>query len=86
LAGLETSIGDPWKPPAEGSRPHSAGKDMLAECAQLSLEDEEFEHMIPIYTAAAISDDRKDGINPKSYQAATESPLANKWDTVMKQE
>ena len=39
--------------------------------------------MIPIYTAAAISDEHEDGIDdPKSYKAATESSLADKWDTV----
>jgi hypothetical protein len=58
----------------------------VAESAQLSLEDEEFEDMIHIYAAAAISDDHGDGIdNPKSYKAATESPLANNWDMVMKE-
>jgi len=41
--------------------------------------------MIPIYAAGVISDDHEDGIEePKSYKAATESPLAEKWDTVMK--
>jgi len=87
LAGLETSLGDAWKLPAEGSRQHRAGK--LAESAQVALEDEEFEDMIPIYAAAAISknDDPEDGIdNPKSYKAATDSPLADKWDTAMKDE
>jgi len=89
LAGLETSLGDAWKPPAEGSRRNRAGKDKLAEFAQLALEDEEFEDMIPIYAAAAISNnhDHEDGIDdPKSYKAATESPLAEKWDTAMKAE
>ena len=43
--------------------------------------------MIPIYAAAATSDDHEDGIeDPKSYRAATESPLAEKWDTVMTEE
>jgi len=84
LAGLETSLGDAWKPPAEGSRRNRTGK--LAESAQLALEDEELEDMIPIYAAAAISDDHEDAINPKSYKAATESPLADKWDTPMKEE
>ena len=86
LAGLETSLADAWKPPAEGSRRNCTGKDTLAESAQLALEDEEFEDMIPIYTAAAISDDHEDAIDPKSYKAATESPLAEKWDTAMKEE
>ena len=52
----------------------------------MALEDEEFEDMIPIYAAAAISDDHEDAIDPKSYKAATESPLADKWDTAMKEE
>jgi len=89
LAGFVTSLGDGWKPPAEGSRRNRAGKDTLAESAQLALEDEEFEDMILIYVAAAISDnhDHEDGIdNQKSYKAATESPLAEKWDTAMKEE
>ena len=87
LAGLETSLGEAWKPPAEGSRRNRSGKDTLAESAQLALKDEEFEDMIPIYAAAAISNDHEDGIdNPKSYKAATESPLADKWDTAMKEE
>jgi len=89
LAGLETSLGDAWKPPAKGSRRNRTGKNTLAESAQLALEDEEFEDMIPIYAAAAISDnhDHEDGIDdPKSYKAATESPLADKWDTAMKEE
>ena len=45
--------------------------------------------MIPIHAAAAIADnhDHEDGIdNPKSYKVATESPLAEKWDTAMKEE
>jgi len=65
LAGFETSLGDAWKPPAEGSRRNRAGKDTLAESAQLALEDEEFEDMIPIYAGAAISNDHdhEDGID-----------------------
>jgi hypothetical protein len=59
----------------------------LAETAQLALEDETIEDMIPIYAAAAISDDHEDGIDdPKSYKAATESLLAEKWDPAMKEE
>jgi hypothetical protein len=44
--------------------------------------------MIPIHAAAAISSnhDHKDGIDhPKSYNAATKSPLADTWDTAMKE-
>jgi len=79
------SLGDAWKPPAEGSRSNHAGR--VAESAQLALEDEPFENIIPIYAAAVISDDHEDWINdPRSYKAATESPLAEKWDTVMKGE
>jgi hypothetical protein len=55
FAGLESSLGDAWKPPAEGSHRNCGGK--LAESAQLALEDEEFKDMIRIYAAAAISDD-----------------------------
>jgi len=87
LAGLQTSLGDAWKPPAEGSLWNRTGK--LAESAQLALEDEKFEDMIRICAAAAISNnhDHEDGIDdPKSYKAATKSPLAEKWDTAMKEE
>jgi len=55
----------------------------------LALEDEEFEDMIPMYAAAAISNnhDHEDGIDdPKSYKAATESTLTEKWDTAMKED
>jgi hypothetical protein len=86
LAGLAMSLGDAWKPPAEGTRRNRAGKDTLAESAQLALEDEEFEDMIPIYPPAAITDYPEDAIDPKSYKAATESPLAEKWDMAMKAE
>jgi len=59
----------------------------MAESEQLALEDEEFEDIIPIPAGAAISDDHEDGIdNSMSYKAATESLLANKWDTAMKEE
>jgi len=54
---------------SHSSRRNRAGKDMLAESSQLALEDEEFEDMIPIYAAAAISNDydHEDGIDdPKS--------------------
>jgi hypothetical protein len=87
LASLETSLGDAWKLLAEGSRQNHAGKDMLAESAKLALEDEEFEDMIPTYAAAAISDNHEDGIDePKPYKAATESLLADKWETAKKAE
>jgi hypothetical protein len=86
LAGLETSLGDAWKPQAKGSRQNRAGTDYLAESAQFALEDEVLEDMIPIHAAAAISDDHEDAINPKSYKAATESLLADKWDTAMNDE
>jgi hypothetical protein len=86
LACLETSLGDAWKPPAEGSRRIRAGKDTLAESAQLAIEDEEFEDMIPIYAAAAIFDDHEDGIDLKSHKAAIESPLAEKCDTAINEE
>ena len=46
FAGHETSLGDAWKPQAEGSRRNRAGQ--LTESAQLALKDEEFEDMIPI--------------------------------------
>jgi len=62
---------------------------MLAESAQLALEDEKFEDMIASDAAAAISinpDNEVATDNPKSYQAATESPLTDKWDTAMKEE
>jgi hypothetical protein len=83
LSSLETSLGEAWKPPAEGSRRNRAGK--LAESAQMALEDEELEDMNPFYAAAAISYDHEDNIeNPKSYNAAAMSPLGDKWDTAMK--
>jgi hypothetical protein len=53
----------------------------------LALEDEELKDMIPIYATGSISDDHDNGINdPKSYKAATKSPLADIWDTAMKEE
>jgi len=40
--------------------------------------------VVPIYNAVAISDDHEDGIdNPKSYEAASESPLPKTWDMVI---
>jgi len=87
LAALETSLGDTRKPPAEGSHRNCAGKNQLAESAQLTLEDEEFEDIHPIYAAAPISDNQVDGIDdPSSYKAATESPLADQWDMAMKEQ
>jgi len=80
LAGIATSLGDAWKPPAEGSRRNHGGNDTLPQSTKLALEDEEFEDMIPIYAVAAISDDHEDAIDPKSFKRATESPLAEKWD------
>jgi hypothetical protein len=73
LAGLGTSLLDAWKPPADCSRPNRTGRERLAESAQLALEDEESEDMIPIYAAAANSNNHNhdDGIDdPKSYKAA----------------
>jgi hypothetical protein len=84
LAGLESSLGDAWKLPAKGSNRNGAGK--LAESAQLALEDEDFEDMIPMYAAAVISDDHEDEIDQKCYKGATQSALADKWDTAMKEE
>jgi hypothetical protein len=76
LAGLETSLGEAWKPPAEGSRRNRTA--MLPQSAQLALEDEEFEDMIPMYVLAAISNNHNhdDGIDDRmSYKPATESLL-----------
>jgi len=87
LAGLARSLGDAWKPPGGGSHRNCAGKGKLAESAQLALDDEDFEDLIPIHAPAAISDDHEDGIDdPRLYKAATESPLADKWDNAMKDE
>ena len=86
LAGLGMSLGDGGKPPAEGSHWNRAGKNMLAESEKLDLEDEEFENMIPIYAAAAISknhDDQEGIDDPNYYKGAIESPLAERWDTTM---
>jgi len=81
------SLRDAWKQLAEGSRRNCAAQDTLAESAQLALEDEEFEDMIPIYAAASISDDNEDGIDDRNcYKALTESLLAVNWDTAMNQE
>jgi len=65
LADLQTSHGEAWKPPAEGSRRNRAGK--LVESVKLVLKDKEFEDIIPIYVTAVISDDHEDGIDdPRS--------------------
>jgi hypothetical protein len=59
---------------------------MLPQSAQLALEDEEFEDMIPIYVEAAISNNHNhdDGIDDAmSYKPATESLLTEKWDTAI---
>jgi hypothetical protein len=71
------------KPPADGSPWNRAGKDTLAESAKLALEDEEFENMIPIDTAAAISVDHQQAIDTKLNKAVTKSLLADQWDTAM---
>jgi hypothetical protein len=71
------------KPPADGSPWNRAGKDTLAESAKLALEDEEFENMIPIDTAAAISVDHQEAIDTKLNKAVTKSLLADQWDTAM---
>jgi len=84
FAGLEMLLGDGWKLPAEGSHRNHAAK--LAEFAQLAFEDEVLKRMNPIYATAAISDDHEDGIDPKLSIAATQPPLADKWDMAMKQE
>jgi len=53
----------------------------------LAFEDKEFKEMIPLYTAAAISNNHEDPIDdPKSYKAATESLLTEKCDTAKKEE
>jgi hypothetical protein len=55
---------------------------MLAECAQLALEDEEIVDNICIFTATAISYSHEDGIdNPKNPKTGTESPLTDTCDT-----
>jgi len=81
------SHGEAWKPPAEGSDWNRNGK--LARSVQLAVEDEEFEDMITMYAAAAISNnyDHEDGIDdPKSYEEVTESPLDEKCDAAPKEE
>jgi hypothetical protein len=85
LVGIETLLGEAWKPLPEGSRLNPAGK--LSQSAQFALEDEEFEDMRPMCAAATIitNHDHEDGIdNPNSYTVVTQSPLAETWDTAMK--
>jgi hypothetical protein len=83
LTCLKTALGEKWTLPAQGSHRNCAAK--LAVSAQFALEEEEFEDMNPMYTAAAISDDHEDGIdNSKSHKPATESLHADIWDTVTK--
>jgi hypothetical protein len=77
LAGLEMSLGDAWKQPAERSRRNGAALEKLVEPAQLTLEDEKFGNMIPIYAVTAISDNQEEEINPKSCKEATGSFLAD---------
>jgi hypothetical protein len=56
----------------------------LAESAKLAIKDEKFEDTISIYAAAVISNDHNDGIDDqKKSEAASESPLAEKWYMVM---
>lgn len=87
LVGLETSLRPAWMPRAEGSLHNRAGKDWWAESARLDRKDEDFEDMIPIYAAAAISQDQEDRFDdPKSYNAESESPLTAKWETEIKAE
>jgi len=71
-------------PPAKGSCQNCVGK--FSECAQLALKDQEFEDVSLTYTGAAIYDDHKYSIHPKSFKAASKSPLTEKWDTVMKEQ
>jgi len=57
----------------------------FAESAQLALEDEELENMIPIYAAAAITDNHENGIDDWKFdRVATEFPLADECDTWIK--
>jgi hypothetical protein len=89
LSTLETSLGEELKLRAEGSHRSDFGKDTLAQSARLHFEDVEFEDMIPLYAAAAIpkNHDCEDEIDDqKSCKAATESPLATKQDTAMKEQ
>jgi hypothetical protein len=47
-ASLETSLGDALKPPAESGHWSCAWNNSRTESAQLALDDEKFEDMIPI--------------------------------------
>jgi len=86
LPDLETSLGDAWKPPADGNGRNHPGKDTLEESARLALEDGEFKDIMAIHPAAAISDDQEAANNPTSLKAVTMSPLAKNWDTSMTEE
>jgi len=78
-AGVQTWFGNAWKPPAEGSSQNPAGNDRLAESVKFALQDVVLQDLMPIYTSAAISDNYQIGIDDqKSYNLATESPLAEK--------
>jgi hypothetical protein len=55
LAGIVSSGGDAWKLLPKESCRNRAGKDTLAESAQLALKDEEFQDVIPICIAPAIT-------------------------------
>jgi hypothetical protein len=81
MTSLEPSIEAAWKLPVVGSCQNCAGK--FAESAQSALKDTEFEDMISINDAAAISNyhDSEYGFNvPRFYQSPTESPLTVEWD------
>lgn len=50
----------------------------------MCLKDEECDDMIPLYTAALITNNHNyedETDHPKSFKTATMSPLAEKWDT-----
>jgi hypothetical protein len=84
LAGLELPFGESWKLPAEGS--HRIHHCKLAELAHFTLEDEEFEDIIPSSAVAMISNDHPDGNDDhKSYKASTKSLLTDKLDMVRKE-
>jgi len=85
MGAHESWLADAWKPPSEGSHRNHAGK--LVKSAQVALNNEEFENMIPLYGAAMIFDDHEDGIDdPNCFKAETDSLLGKKWDTTKKKE